>query len=225
MNLIWQNAQVNCVHAGPEDHGIPTISLRCEGDGWSQSFGGHALYDSRAWGNFVAGACAVVEVDRLQGAVGKLVRVGRRERWSTIVAIRPIVKDWPVFMPGDDLASDPGLYDLVRWIEKFGDEDEQLVAHLVSERIATQDRALDYARQLTAVEHRVTKLLVEREKMIFWLIKMWHHHGGTSSRLPVGAQISPPGFLDFLTGLGYPPWSDRAEDMLAMGVPGEKEKA
>jgi len=101
-DLHWENATISSMLMGYEDHGILTISIGFKGESWGQGFGGRMLTSGDAFRNFAEG---VLQLAQLNGAEGTMLRVGRQgnEGWSgAIVAIRPILKAWPVFWPGGD---------------------------------------------------------------------------------------------------------------------------
>lgn len=106
--LIWENARIARVALGPEDHGIMTCSLELQGDGWGQVFGGRNLSDPFALNHWLLGVHAVT--GDLIKAPGRLIRAGRGAPFDQIVAIKPIIEDYPLFWPGDDLHKNDGLF-------------------------------------------------------------------------------------------------------------------
>lgn len=100
-NLEWTNARATNITIGKEDHGLITSWVYLEGDGWGQGFGGRYL----ARGHLQGWIEGLLSLGLDINARDQLVRVGRVASFSEALALRPIVKDWPVFWPGSELAS------------------------------------------------------------------------------------------------------------------------
>ncbi len=109
--MHWENMRIKSTYLGYEDHGIFTCILDCQTEGSGQGFGCRVLNEPLALKNFIEGVLKVVGVDSWEKVAGQLIRVSRVERFGVIVAIRPVVRDGPIFMPGNDLSNDPGLFD------------------------------------------------------------------------------------------------------------------
>lgn len=107
--LIWENARIVGTDIGYEDHGIMTAMVEMDMGDSSQGFGGHNLNDGNALSNFIKGVLAVVGKKRWEDVSGNLVRIGRHNNFGAILAIRPIINNAPIFMPGSKLATDPCL--------------------------------------------------------------------------------------------------------------------
>lgn len=97
-----ENARVSRSFLGYE-HGILTIDLALQGDGWGQSFGGYPLdgpwsevdgkrLASPVLGHWVAGILRALECDKWESVAGSLVRVERGQD-GKIAAIGHYYKD------------------------------------------------------------------------------------------------------------------------------------
>lgn len=100
-SLVWSNAEVKSVFVGYEDHGLLTVSIGFEGDGWSQGFHNRNLRPHSAFKNFVEGW---LKVGPIHGATGMPVRIGRAGSsiFGDLLAVRPIIKSNRIFWPGDN---------------------------------------------------------------------------------------------------------------------------
>ncbi len=108
-DLQWENARITRTLLGFQDRGILTVGLTCQDHAGSQGFGGRNLSAAPAFRNFVVGVLKVIGADGWESVQDSLVRIGRAERNGLILAIRPILDNWPVFMPTDELLVDSGL--------------------------------------------------------------------------------------------------------------------
>lgn len=109
----WHNVRIENTMLGYEDHGILTAVLQCQGECWSQGFGCRSLTKPAAFQNFVSGVLKALKVERWEQLEGKLARIGKRKgagHNDNIDAIRPIVDVGPIFVPGNDLETESGLY-------------------------------------------------------------------------------------------------------------------
>lgn len=109
LRLVWENARITATHLGYEDHGALTCVLTCETGHVVQGFGCRVLNVPEAFQNFFKGVLAVVGVDRWEQVVGHTLRVAHEGNSGPIVAIRPLIKNVPVFAPGNDLHRNDGL--------------------------------------------------------------------------------------------------------------------
>lgn len=109
---IVQNAIIKSVSLSMEDHGLLTSFIHVEkSDGWSQGFGGYALYLPKTFdhhktesfaGHFIARVLSIAGVERWDDVVGKAIRVC--DFGGKIIAIGNIIKDdW--FIPEEDFRS------------------------------------------------------------------------------------------------------------------------
>ncbi len=109
--LKWQNARVERTELGYEDHGVLTVCVHCAGESWGQGFGGRFLTGPNTLRHFVEGVLAATGCDNWEKVAGVIIRVGRESDYGEpIIALRPTIKTGPIFMPGDDLDKNPGLY-------------------------------------------------------------------------------------------------------------------
>lgn len=104
--LHWENARVDSVYLGIEDHGIMTMGLNCTGGGWTQTFGNRNLNDPVVLDRFIRGVFAVLSINNIEDIKGQMVRIGRDK--GLIRAIKPIIEDFPVFYP-ENLDENSGL--------------------------------------------------------------------------------------------------------------------
>lgn len=89
-----ENAKINGTFIGTEDHGIFSININFEGDGWSQGTG-HYFAAEGAVERWIKGVIKVVGVERWEDLPGKLVRIRRDGGGLSgrIIAVGDIFKD------------------------------------------------------------------------------------------------------------------------------------
>ena len=91
-----QNCRIASTWIGMEDHGLFTVNINFEGDGWGQGTG-HRIYGcpssdkgaqfDAGLGRYLASIFDAVGVDTWEQLKGCKVRVARQERFQDIVAI------------------------------------------------------------------------------------------------------------------------------------------
>jgi hypothetical protein len=97
------NAKIGSTMLGSEDHGILTLFVNVEGDGWGQGFGGYALdgpWDERQkirlpsaeCGRWINGILNALEIERWEKLPGTIVRVKRGDT-QVLEAIGHAYKD------------------------------------------------------------------------------------------------------------------------------------
>lgn len=94
---VIENGKIASTFLGVEDHGIFTIMIHIQGDGWGQGFGGYALGNSKKYGSLVVikDILDVFEIDsweKLEGQFCRIIRDGE-SLGSKIIKIGNIMKD------------------------------------------------------------------------------------------------------------------------------------
>lgn len=92
-----ENGKITSAFLGKEDHGIFTIMLTIQGDGWGQGFGGYNLGNSHGYKSckIIKDLLDIFEVNswnKLEGQFCRVIRDGNPFT-SPIVKIGNIVKD------------------------------------------------------------------------------------------------------------------------------------
>ena len=112
--LTWENMEVSSVFLGHEERGMLTGWVHLAANSGAQGFGGRYLDTPEGLMAWVKGILAVVGPFQNRGpSRGTYLRVGRETPYGPIRAIRPIIDDYPVFMPTDE-PGDDWLWDLER---------------------------------------------------------------------------------------------------------------
>lgn len=92
------NARITSTCIGYEAHGIFSVNVHFEGDGWSQGTGHY--FAEKCLVDWIKGMLRVGEVERWEDLPGKLVKVKRYEPIDRIVAVGHVIKNVWYVLPG-----------------------------------------------------------------------------------------------------------------------------
>lgn len=90
--IAIENCKISRTMLGFEDHGIMTLLLTCEGDGWGIGFGGYRM-DGPAGMECLKQLLVTLDVETYEELNGKFVRLATAGVAGRAVAIGHLLKD------------------------------------------------------------------------------------------------------------------------------------